>query len=249
MGKKLIDLVGEIFGHLTVIRRADSLRSHATWLCQCDCGNLFIAQSDKLRAGRAVSCGCRVGGATHGHTRGQLKRQKSSPTFRSWNAMIGRCTYPSVFGFEYYKWRGINVCDRWRYGEDGKSGFEYFLEDMGERPSLEYSLDRYPNNDGNYEPGNCRWATKSQQGNNRSDNQIFVYRGRKFTITELARETGVPIQRLRHRLLRASSSSPWTVEEAVSTPKGGLGTRPDRRHSPNFGRSRRVPKKKGRRMG
>ena len=158
--------------------------------------------------------------------------------------MIGRCTYCSVFGFDYYEWRGIKVCDRWRYVENGKSGFECFIEDMGERPSLEHSLDRYPDNDGNYEPGNCRWATKRQQGNNRSDNQLFNYRGRKFTITELARETGVPIQRLRHRLLRASSSSLWTVEEAISTPKGALGTRPDRRHSPNFGRSRRNLKKK-----
>jgi len=240
MGKTLINLVGETFGHLTVIKRDGSLHSHATWLCQCDCGNFIVAQSDKLRGGRAVSCGCRVGGATHGHTRGQSEGKKLSPTFRSWNAMIGRCTYPSMFGFEYYKWRGITVCDRWRHGEHGKSGFECFLEDMGERPGLEYSLDRYPDNDGNYEPGNCRWATKRQQGNNRSDNQLFTYRGRKFTLTELSRKTGVPVQRLRHRLLRSST---WTVEEAVSAPKGALGTRPDRRHSPNFGRTRGKPKK------
>src|SRR5258708_166047 len=89
--------------------------------------------------------------------------KKSSPTFSSWNAMIGRCTYRSVFGFEYYEWRGIKVCDRWRYGENGKSGFECFLQDMGERPSLDHSLDRYPNNDGNYEPGNC-WGIYQASG-------------------------------------------------------------------------------------
>jgi hypothetical protein len=152
MGKALIDLVGKTFGHLTAVQRDSSVRGHATWLCRCGCGNLIVAQSDKLRSGRAVSCGCRVGGATHGHTRGQGKGKKASPTFSSWNAMIGRCTYPGDFSFEYYKWKGITVCDRWRYGENGQSGFECFLEDMGERPSLEYSLDRYPNNDGNYEP-------------------------------------------------------------------------------------------------
>ena len=71
------------------------------------------------------------------------------------------------YSFEYYKWKGITVCDRWRYGENGQSGFECFLEDMGERPSLEYSLDRYPNNDGNYEPGNIEWATPYKQTHNR----------------------------------------------------------------------------------
>jgi hypothetical protein len=153
--------------------------------------------------------------------------------------MICRCTYESVFGFDYYKWRGITVCDRWRKGEDGKSGFECFLEDMGERPGLEYSLDRYPNNDGNYEPTNCRWATKRQQGNNRCDNRVFIYRGRAFTLTELAKEANIPVERLRHRLLRSSN---WSVEDAVSAPKHAFGTRPDRRHSPNFGRSQRAAK-------
>lgn len=234
MGKPLINLVGEQFGWLTVERRAGSERGHATWWCRCDCGKSFAAKSDKLRCGRAVSCGCRVGGATHGHTRGQRVGRKASPTFSSWNAMICRLTYPTVQGFEYYRWRGITVCDRWRSGENGKSGFECFLADMGERPSLDYSLDRI-NNDGNYQPDNCRWATKRQQANNRDDNRVFVYRGTRFTLTELARETGVPLERLRHRLSRSSG---WSIEEAVSVPKLGLGTRPDRRHSPNFGRKK-----------
>jgi hypothetical protein len=85
-----------------------------------------------------------------------------TPEYRSWKAMKQRCTSPSHPAYKRYGGRGIAICDRWRFGMNGRSGFESFLSDMG--PRLEgKTLDRYPNNDGNYEPSNCRWATSEQQ--------------------------------------------------------------------------------------
>lgn len=143
---------------------------------------------------------------THGHTDGR----KMSPTYRSWANMVARCTQPSNPAFAHYHKRGISVCERWR------GSFENFLADMGERPAGK-TLDRFPNNDGDYEPGNCRWATKREQANNRFTNRRFVYRGVEYTLAELARTTGVSKEILRARLCR--SELPWTVEGAVHTPR------------------------------
>ncbi len=128
--------------------------------------------------------------------------------------MISRCTQPSSPGYAYYKKRGITVCRRWRK-------FDNFLADMGVRPTG-MTLDR-KDNDGNYEPGNCRWVTRRVQANNRITNIHFTYKGVSYTLADLARHTGVDKDILRTRLCR--SSKPWTVEGAVAMPsqkrKGG----------------------------
>jgi hypothetical protein len=80
--------------------------------------------------------------------------------------MISRCKNPKNIGYKNYGGRGIRVCDRWRFGEDGKSGYECFISDVGRRPSSDHSIDRYPDNDGNYEPTNVRWATRKEQRDN-----------------------------------------------------------------------------------
>ena len=97
----------------------------------------------------------------HGHTVGR----HNSPEYSSWRSMIARCSDPNNIHYDLYGRRGVKVCDRWL----GEHGFEHFLSDMGERPEpkSDYSIDRWPNRDGNYEPSNCRWATRSQQMKNR----------------------------------------------------------------------------------
>ena len=143
-------------------------------------------------------------GVVHGHS----WLGGYTPTYSSWRSMISRCTQKSTPAFEHYKKRGITVCARWRK-------FVNFLDDMGERPGKKYTLERI-NNDGNYEPGNCRWATRMEQANNRITNKVFSYKGQLVTLANLSRISGVDKELLRCRLCR--SKLPWTVEGAIQTP-------------------------------
>jgi hypothetical protein len=118
--------------------------------------------------------------------------------------MKKRCYIPSSTGFANYGGRGITVCERWR------DSFEAFFADMGPRPSPKHSLERI-NNGGHYEPGNCRWATKLQQSENRRTNRLFTHNGRTQTISQWSRETGINYYRLHTRLCVLK----WSPERAL----------------------------------
>lgn len=163
---KIIDLTDQRFGRLLVIARGPSTKVNgfAQWACRCDCGKVTVVSGVNLRNGQTHSCGCLRKEmldaglhVTHGNRRGR----KSTPEYQTWVSMVRRCYYPSFIQFQDYGGRGIRVCKKWR------RSFEAFLADVGKRPSPEHSIDRYPDKDGNYEPGNVRWATRKQQANNR----------------------------------------------------------------------------------
>jgi hypothetical protein len=154
------NLVGNRFGRLTVVKFIGrSSHRHALWECLCECGNVVLVANPNLRSGNSKSCGCLktenniITWTKHGHASG------NTPEYESWSAMWSRVrSSPNRRAFRDYVQRGISVCDRWK-------SFETFLSDMGPRPP-KTSIDRI-DNDGNYEPSNCRWATASQQVRNR----------------------------------------------------------------------------------
>jgi hypothetical protein len=157
------DMSGQRFGRLLVLRRAGSDRHRCPlWACVCDCGAETTCRGAGLRSGRTRSCGCllREGTSRGTYRHGHRPRGRASPEYNSWMAMRKRCGNPNHLAFKDYGGRGITVCNRWQ------NSFERFLADMGPRPSLDLSIDRI-NNDGNYEPGNCRWATRKEQRQNR----------------------------------------------------------------------------------
>lgn len=161
VGKASSVAVGDRYGRLTVVAFSH-INNHGKrcWLCQCDCGKTVIVVAGNLRSGATKSCGCLALGESNPNFRhGQGKSGTQSPTYRTWCAMITRCTNPKQKCWKHYGGRGIGICQRWR------ESFPAFLEDMGERPKGR-SLDRRDVN-GDYTPENCRWATWSEQVRNR----------------------------------------------------------------------------------
>jgi len=217
---KYKDITGESFGRLTVIEIAGRTeRKSIIWKCRCICGNHINVVGSSLRNGHTKSCGCL-------HVETAIQRGKSSkthgltdtPEFNAYLRMIERCYNPNHASYSNYGARGIGVCKRWRFGQDGKSGAEMFMKDMPLKPTPSHTLERI-NNEGIYEPDNCRWATVKEQANNRRSSRLITWRGTTKTLQQWADQIGINQSVLR-RCLKS-----WPLERALSEPPNCRGRR------------------------
>lgn len=191
---KPLDLTGQRFGRLTALDEApphvSRSRPHRRYTCECDCGNLVVVTVNHLRRKNTQSCGCldrekaRKRLLKHGYA-------GSRGLYAVWLSMRSRCNNPQSASYKNYGGRGITVCKRWE-------SFENFRLDMGERPKG-LSIERIDNN-GNYEPGNCKWATRREQANNNRNNILVEWRGVKYSAADFCRKHHFPYDRFRYAL-------------------------------------------------
>lgn len=209
---KLKDLCNKRFGRLTVISKAGNKNGNVYWICSCDCGSQTIVNGYKLRSGETQSCGCirkeRLSKMTkkHGLTKKSL--------YNAWLNMKTRCNNPNFIEYERYGGRGIKYCSEWEFFDNFmdwalKNGYQE-IKDINGRTKL--SLDRI-NNDGNYEPSNCRWATRIEQARNKSNNKKYNYNGKEYCLSELATFSSVTIDTIRRRIKQG-----FCIKDAVEMP-------------------------------
>ena len=205
------DFVPETFGRLTTLGPKFRMCNQSRQVCQCACGNICVAYLGHVAAGRVFSCGCQASenskkaNTKHGHA----KVGKHSPEYRVYRGMLTRCCNEKEKSYPDYGGRGIRVFPEWQ----GPGGFEAWFAYLGSRPSTKHSIDRI-NVNGNYEPGNVRWATKEEQANNTTTNRILEYKGRQQTISQWAREKGMHPSTLHVRLYKLR----WDVCRALEEP-------------------------------
>jgi hypothetical protein len=200
------DLTGQRFFRWTVLGPYKTVRTRSTcytvWWCRCQCGKEAYVSANNLVRKASKSCGCWMRESTTAkNTTHGMRRTK---IYGVWCTMLSRCKDPTG----NYGGRGIGVCERWRHS------FVSFLEDMGPRPSPKHTLERIDNN-GDYTPENCRWATRIEQGNNKRNNHIITWQGKRQTLAEWSREIGMPLGTLWSRLMQYH----MTVHDAFTKPQ------------------------------
>lgn len=213
--KSLSEILGGAtqFGDLTVVGEEDGPTtpgngSPRLLRCRCVCGNVKLYPLGNVKRGLSRGCGCKRGARVarsklrHGHN----TKARTSPEYRSWAHAIGRCENPNDGAYANYGGRGIKICARWR------GSFEAFLADMGPRPSDKHSIDRIDVN-GDYEPSNCRWATKHTQDRNRRTNRMLTLGVETKCLKDWAGVLGIQRTTLERRLAKG-----WTVEKALTHP-------------------------------
>lgn len=195
-----------MFGDVSYVEEAGYVGKNRRMVrCLCSCGDYFVTRLDGLRSGTVKTCpACsakRVWKSTRKHGR--------PPEYQPWASMIQRCRNKNVPRFSNWGGRGISVCERWM------NSFEAFLEDMGPRPSMKHRLDRIDNN-GNYEPGNVRWATQSEQMRNTRRNVMIAYQGREACLADWSRTFGISAPTLKSRIQRLGTEKAMEMSDTSS---------------------------------
>ena len=200
---RFINCTGKKFGRLTAVEYRGRKRRTSLWLCECTCGDRREYPLNNLRSGHTKSCGCLNSDLTA--LRNQTHGWRHTPTYNSWACMLSRCMNATAQDYPNYGGRGICVVDSW-------FDFENFLVDMGIKPPG-MSLDRR-DNDGDYGPDNCRWATLKEQARNKRTNRVLAAFGREQCLAAWAEEYEISDSVISRRIKRG-----WSVEEAIAVPR------------------------------
>lgn len=226
-------LSGQRFGRLVVGHEMERRNDRIYWLCTCDCGNSVWVNSGALRSGNTKSCGC-LHGETCAETGRRRKRKKNdarsrNPLYRTWACIKTRCYNPNSTGYDNYGGKGIKMCERWL------TSFYAFEEDMGPRPSSKHSIDRYPNRYGDYEPGNCRWATYKEQSENKATTVFVTVDGISDNLKSTARRVGIAARTIRLWLPRG-----YSAQEIVDKWRAGSSLHKGKPRRIEFGKERNT---------
>ena len=203
---KAKDLTNQKFGKLTALERVSNKKYKVAWKCRCDCGNETIVLTTNLCSKRILSCGCLK--LEKLITRSTTHNQRHTKLYEVWKTMKQRCSNPNNIGYHNYGGRGIKVCDEW------KNSYQVFYEwsmNNGYKEGL--SIDRI-NNNGNYEPSNCRWADKFTQCNNTRQNKYIEINGVSKTIAQWSKDYNIPANVVRGRYYTRK----WDIIKALTTP-------------------------------
>ena len=205
---RFIDLTGQRFGRLTILYRDDKFKKsgkkETAYVCQCDCGAVKKIFAYSLKSGNTVSCGCqslenRIKAKTTHHLTG-------TRIYRIWRGMKTRCENSNDYHYKFYGERGIRVCAEWQE-------FEPFYDwAIANGYTDDLTLDRIENN-GNYEPSNCRWVTQKEQSNNTRKNRVITHNGISHTLYEWANSVNMQPGTFAYRI-----NSGWSMERALKTP-------------------------------
>lgn len=203
-----VELSGQRLGRFTVIRFQRDADDRKAWLCRCECGNEKIVRQSALLLGRTRSCGC-----LQKQVVAELRRQAKwsdenrFKVRRAWCGIVERCTDPACHAWHNYGGRGITLHPEWL--ED----FEAFYAYLGQAPTPLHTVERI-NNDGNYVPGNVRWATRTEQCRNKRNNRLLTFRGERRTLMEWSELLGIDRKTVSCRIDRFG----WSIERALTTP-------------------------------
>lgn len=203
---KFIDRTGQKFGRLTLIERVENNKSNQVqWKCRCDCGKEVIVKSYSLTTGQTKSCGCLKKEQNYINIAKVKHNMTNTRLYNIWRNMKSRCLNPNNKRHKFYFDKGITVCDEWK--NDFMNFYNWAINN-GYRDNL--TIDRI-NNNGNYEPKNCRWATITEQNNNQSNNIRIKYNESEYTLSELSKIYNIKRATLYDRIKRG-----WTIDEALN---------------------------------
>lgn len=199
----MIDITDQKFNRLTAIKYSHRKQWHYYWVFRCECGTEKPIRVDQVKSGTTKSCGClnkelyKTRNVTHGMSKTNI--------YRAWVGMVDRCSNIKNSKYGDYGGRGITVCDRWLT-------FVNFFQDMGGRPFQNAEIDRI-NNNGNYEPNNCKWSTRTEQNRNKRDSAKVTFNGETKCLSEWAIIYNIDRGTLRSRLHRG-----WSFERSTTGP-------------------------------